>query len=293
MEIPQTLPSHRSAPGITIPGYNLKRRLATGTFGSVFLATGLGDPQPIAVKVIRHDSHRDANDLVRLMREHELLSRLDGRHIVRVFERGFAEDFAYIAMEYCAHGDLWQRLQGRCVAPAQAIAILRQIGLGLAVAHGQHVIHRDLKPANVLLRNLNTVALADFGAACDLGLSKMSIGQSKVVGTPAYASPEVIRCEEVDCRTDLYSAGIILYQMVTGVLPYRAPSLAKIFKAHMQAPIPKLKGPPAVLQPVLDGLLAKDPNDRFQSAEELLAGLEWIAHQQGWPFPPRDDGLIQ
>ena len=290
METPQTFRSRRSIPGITIPGYDLKRRLATGTFASVFLATGLGDPQPIAVKVIRHDSHRNANDLVRLMREHELLSRLNGRHIVRVFERGFAEDFAYIAMEYCAHGDLWGWLERRSVAPEQVMRILRQIGLGLSVAHSRHVIHRDLKPANVLLRDPKTVALADFGAACDLGLSKMAIGQSKVIGTPAYTSPEVIRCEEVDCRTDLYSAGILLYQMVTGVLPYRAPSLAKIFKAHMQAPIPKLNGQPAVLQPVLDGLLAKDPNDRFQSAEELLAGLEWIAHQQGWPFPPRDDG---
>ena len=290
METSQTFASSISRSRITIPGYDLKRILATGTFASVFLATGVGDRQPIAVKVIRHDCHRNANDLVRLMHEHELLSRLDSGHIVRVFERGFADDFAYIAMEYCADGDLWQRLDGRPMPLAQSIGILRQIGLGLTAAHGRHVIHRDLKPANVLLRDPNTVALADFGAACDLGLSKMAIAHSKVVGTPAYTSPEIIRCEEVDCRTDLYSAGVILYQMVTGTLPYRAPSVAKIFQAHMHAPLPKLKGQLAVLQPLLDGLLAKDPNDRFQSAEELLAGIRWIAHQQGWPFPPRDDG---
>ena len=290
METSQSSSHRASRSDIAIPGYDLKRILATGTFASVFLATGLGDHEPIAVKVIRHDRHREAGDLVRLMREHELLSRLNSPHIVRVFERGFAEDFVYIAMEYYARGDLWRHLNGRPVTAAKAVSILRQISLGLQAAHHKHVIHRDLKPANVLLRGSDTVALADFGAACDLGLSRMAIAQTKVVGTPAYTSPEIIRCEEVDCRTDFYSAGVILYQMVTGRLPYKAPSVAKLFQAHLRAPVPRLTGELAILQSLLDGLLAKDPNDRFQSADELLAGLRWIAHRQGWPFSPLDDG---
>jgi serine/threonine-protein kinase PpkA len=268
---------------VTIPGYRLQRRIATGTFASVFLATGIGDEQQIAVKVIRHDGGEDAKILTRLMQEHQLLSQLDSRHIVRVFERGLSEDYGFIAMEYCSHGDLWCRLRKRPFEPVQSIAILRQIGLGLAAAHKRRVIHRDLKPANVLLRDENTVALGDFGAAC--ALEETARRGRPLAGTPAYASPEIIRCGEVDGRADLYSAGVVFYQMVTGKLPYKGPSVGEMLEAHVHARVPRLQGPLAVLQPLIDGLLAKDPDDRFQSAEELLAGLKWIAHQQGWPCP--------
>ena len=270
---------------VTIPGYRLQKRLATGTFASVFLATGIADQQQIAVKVIRHDGGEDAKVLTRLMQEHQLVSRLDSRHIVRVFERGLCEDYGFIAMEYCSHGDLWYQLRRRRLEPAQSIAILRQIGLGLAAAHKRRVIHRDLKPANVLLRDAKTVALGDFGAACELENGERRGRKRALAGTPAYASPEVIQCGEVDGRADLYSAGVILYQMVTGTLPYRGPSMNQMLEAHVHARVPRLQGALAMLQPLIDGLLAKDPDDRFQSAEELLAGLKWIAHQQGWPCP--------
>jgi serine/threonine-protein kinase PpkA len=268
---------------VVIPGYRLQRRIATGTFASVFLATGIGDQQQIAIKVIRHDGSADMKFLTRLMQEHQFLSRLDSRHIVRVFERGLCEDYGFIAMEYCSHGDLWYRLRKRPLEPVQSIAILRQIGLGLAAAHKRRVIHRDLKPANVLLRDANTVALGDFGAAC--ALEEAARRGRPLAGTPAYASPEIIQRGEVDGRADLYSAGVILYQMVTGRLPYKGLNVGEMLEAHVHARVPRLQGPLAVLQPLIDGLLAKDPDDRFQSAEELLAGLKWIAHRQGWPCP--------
>jgi serine/threonine-protein kinase PpkA len=270
---------------VTIPGYRLQRIIATGTFASVFLATGIADQRQIAVKVIRHDGGTEVKVLTRLMQEHHLQSRLESRHIVRVFERGLCEDYGFIAMEYCSHGDLWRQLRRRTLEPAQSIAILRQISLGLAAAHNRRVIHRDLKPANVLVRDANTVALGDFGAACSLEQAADRGRKRLIAGTPAYASPEIIKCEEVDGRADLYSAGVILYQMVTGALPYRGPSVDKMLEAHVHARLPRLRGALAMLQPVIEGLLAKDPDDRFQSAEELLAGLKWIAHQQGWPCP--------
>lgn len=277
--------AHRPPRHVVIPGYHLHRMIATGSCASVFLANGIADQQQIAVKVIRHDDDRGAGVLTGLIREHGLLSRLDNRHIVRVFECGVAHDYAFIAMEYCSHGDLGSQMKRGALLPMQAITFLRQIGLGLAASHRRRIVHRDLKPANVLFRDPNTIALADFGAACDLERVTRSALPRAIAGTPAYASPEVIKREEFDGRADLYSAGVMLHQMLTGSLPFERPSVSTMLEAHVHASVPRLGGDLVALQPLLEGLLAKDPDDRFQSAEELLAGLQWIAHQQGWPSP--------
>ena len=273
--------ANESGKEIEISGYVIQRLLARGNIASVYLARGTGDTQIVALKVMRLGGHADPQALQRFMQEYQLIRRLQHPHVIAIHERGFSVDMAYIAMEYCAGGDLKSRIR-QGISPAQTLDYMRQIALALKAVHECGIVHRDLKPANVLLRDPYSLVLTDFGIAKDLEANLRLTMVNSILGSLYYVSPESIRHDKPDHRSDFYSVGAIFYQMLTGIPPYKATTVTAMLEAHANAPIPRLPAPLAAAQSLIDGLLAKDPDDRFQSADDLLDGIAWIAKQSGW-----------
>ena len=181
-------------------------------------------------------------------------------------------------MEFFSRGDLKQRMELK-LNPEIAFIYMTHICYGLDAIHGTGVIHRDLKPANVMFRGDDSLALADFGISKKLegGRDITSIGQ--ILGTPNYMSPEQGEGRTLDVRSDLYSAGVMLYELLTGAKPFVATSATAMIYQHISAEIPKLPTQVRRYQPIIDKAMAKDPDHRYQSAREFIQVLE--AAEQG------------
>jgi serine/threonine-protein kinase PpkA len=264
----------------SLPGYRIRGELAEGGMTRILLAERLEDGQEVALKIMSVEQEADGDLLRRFMREYSLIAKLSHPNVIRIHERGFASDFAYIAMDYYPRGDLRQRIHGP-IAPRTALDYLFQIADGLGAAHSQGIVHRDVKPGNILFRDDATLAVTDFGIAKDL-VSNQRLTQERVLlGTAHYMSPEQVNGGEVDLQSDLYSLGALLYHMLTGAPPYRAETAWDLMQAHLSAPIPRLPEAIAACQPLIDGLLAKQPEDRFLTTRELMEGIDWVMRKTG------------
>ncbi|MDZ7644079.1 MAG: serine/threonine-protein kinase [Woeseiaceae bacterium] len=257
-----------------IKGYELERRLSANEHSGVYLARKAGTDREVVLKVLRHDPERDdgLGAFDRFLREYELIADLQHPNIVRIFDLGVSDDHAHIAMEYLSGGDLKKRID-RGIRPEQAVDYARQIASALARIHEVGILHRDLKPANIMLRSDGSLALIDFGLAKHMRLQQAITDSGEIFGTPYYMSPEQGRGNAIDHRSDIYSLGVIFYEMLTGDKPYRASNAMGIIFKHSEAPIPLLAGPLAEYQAALNLMLAKKPEDRLQSADEVL---EWL-----------------
>lgn len=262
--------------GILVPGYTLLKEIGRGGMSTVLLAKPIEDDTEVVLKVMFTQGHEDPLALKRFMQEYTLISCLNHQHIIKIYERAFASDFAYIAMEYFPGGDLSKRITAG-LKEETALEYLRQMCLGLIALHDIKVVHRDIKPGNILFRDDETLTITDFGAAKNLtgDIEDITVN-NQIVGTPYYMSPEQGTGMPIDHRSDLYSLGIMFYQMLTNERPYTARSVAQLISAHLNQPIPQLPEQLTKFQPLIDGLLAKDPDDRFQSANDLLIGIDWI-----------------
>lgn len=263
---------------IVIPGYHISEKIGQGGMASIYLAERDEDSLQVVLKVLTLKGEDESLLLRRFMREYKLIAQIHHPNVVQIYERAFASNFAYIAMEHFSHGDLAERLD-QALDSKTAINYLQQITRGLGAAHEKGIVHRDMKPANILFRSDDNLAITDFGIAKSLENEKM-LGKEltyngELMGTLYYMSPEQIQGAEADQRSDLYSLGIIMYKMLTGKHPYVGNSHMEIFDKHVHAPIPLLPEKYASLQPLLNGLLEKDPDERFQSTEDLLIGLNW------------------
>jgi serine/threonine protein kinase len=176
-------------------------------------------------------------------------------------------------MEYFPCGDLRDRLRNP-LSVRESLYYLRSIAEALRVIHVFGILHRDLKPGNVMLREDNAPVLIDFGLARRTIDDGDMTGVGQVIGSPYYISPEQARAERADCRTDLYSLGVMFYEMLTGEKPYLGRSVMEIMAQHARAPIPRLAGELAAQQGLLDRLMAKKLDTRYASADALLADLE-------------------
>jgi DNA-binding response OmpR family regulator len=251
----------------------LVAKLYAGDLSSVYLAEAEEGGERIALKVLRHVPDAGGGRLFdRFLQEYEIIARIDHANVVRIFDLGIADDHAYIAMEYLGAGSLADRLR-RPLEPKLAWEYLRQIASALAAIHGAGILHRDLKPANIMFREAGTLALIDFGLAKQMRLHAAITGTGQIFGTPYYMSPEQGHAEPTDERSDLYSLGCILHEMLTGERPFTASSPMGVIYRHAHAPRPRLNRALTSFQPVLDRLLAVDRFERYQSAGELLAAL--------------------
>jgi class 3 adenylate cyclase len=277
---------HQFAPGqapLRLRGYCLSRKIGAGGMTEVYLAARESDDVPVVLKVL-HASGKAASDhLSRFIQEYALLSRIEHPNVIRIYDQGFTDDHAYIAMEYFELGDLRAEI-GAGMDQQRVVAIIAQVARALAAIHARGIIHRDLKPENIMRRPDGTVALADFGIAKSmLRADNMALTQTRhgdVVGTPYYLSPEQAAGQAITPSSDLYSLGVTMFEMLTGERPFRAESLDLLLARHMTAPTPALPQAHASLQPVVDRLMAKKPEDRYESAQALLAVLEERAPAQ-------------
>jgi eukaryotic-like serine/threonine-protein kinase len=262
---------------IEVPGYSIVKEIATSNFSSVFLARSDRLRRNVVLKVMtRGESEREMGDAERFQREYEIISSITHRAIAEIYDFGSLPRHLYLAMEYFPCGDLRDRLRNP-LSVEESLYYLRAIAEALRVIHVFGILHRDLKPANVMLREDNSPVLIDFGLARRSLDEIGSTGVGQVLGSPYYISPEQAQGQRVDVRTDLYSLGVMFYEMLTGQRPYGGRSAVAIMSQHTSAPVPSLPESTAMQQPLLDRLMAKQQSARYASADELLADLAPIA----------------
>ncbi len=260
----------RSA-GIT--GFTPVKPLGSGATANVCLCERATDKQLVVLKILKGEGSADSDLLARFVQEYFATSSIDSPYVAKVFEHGFTESHAYIVMEYFPAGDLRARIQRERPGVEETFLIIGSILAALTSVHAAGIIHRDLKPANVMFRNDGTIALVDFGSARRDADPVAKTLAGVVIGTPYYLSPEQALGGSADERSDLYSVGVMLYELLTGQRMYAAGSLVALFEMHKNAPIPKLPEPLARHQRFLERLVAKSPELRYANAEDALQAL--------------------
>jgi len=274
----------RSEPAPEVAGYRILKKIAQSSAAAVYLARNDDLAQPVALKVqaIKGNAGLCEEDRQRFARECKIISSLNHRSIADVIDFGITPEYLYLALEYFPCGSLRERLKNP-VSEADARDYARQIAEALLVVHAAGVVHRDLKPSNLMLTTANRLVLIDFGSARAQLVAHDLSRSDLVTGTPYYACPEQIAGEDTDHRGDLYSLGIIFYEMLTGNFPFRGNTLAEIFEGHCAAPVPALAAPLSRNQAMINRLLAKNPDDRYPSAAHFLEALDGALDSRAQP----------
>ncbi len=282
--------------GVTLAGrYKVLARLARGGMASVYLAQHQLIGRRAAIKVLRRELCDDPVQRDRFVREARAVNRIDHENIVQIVDYGEADDGrVFLVMEYLPGESLHHRIGRGVLPPVRALDISAQIAAGLARAHQMGVIHRDLKPDNILLLpptepgGRDRVKILDFGIAKLLDQPALT-ASDKIFGTPGYIAPEYASGAPIDARADLYSLGVVLYEMVTGRLPFEAEYPADLLLKHMlDPPIPPRSVRPELPQPVEDlilRLLVKNADQRYRDAFHLIEEIERVRQSLGGPSP--------
>jgi formylglycine-generating enzyme required for sulfatase activity len=242
----------------------------------VYLAVQTSLERRVALKVMAPALAADPSFSKRFLREARTIAALTHPNIVAIYEVGVtAEQLHYFSMQYLPGGDLAQRMR-RGIEPAEIVRVLCGIAKALGFAHQQEVVHRDVTPGNVMFDASDTPVLTDFGIARALSGSSRITSTGVSIGTSSYMSPEQARGGDIDARSDLYSLGVLAFEALTGKTPYQGVDGFAVAYAHVFEPIPRLPGEFRAWQPFIDKALAKDPRDRFQSAEDMIEALQAI-----------------
>lgn len=271
----------QGAEPLRLRGYRVIRKIGSGGMTDVYLTQRETDSLPIVLKVLNAGGSGASEHLSRFIQEYALLSQIDHPNVIRIYDQGFTDDHAYIAMEYFERGDL--RAQFANLSQQRVLSVTAQVARALEAIHARGVVHRDLKPENLMVRSDDSVALADFGIAKSVHADQLLFTQTShgvVVGTPYYLSPEQAAGKPITPRSDFYSLGVMMFEMLAGSRPYRGDSLQELLDRHMTAPTPPLPEQHRNLQPLVNRLMAKDPAGRHASAQELLQDLRRYGHEQ-------------
>jgi serine/threonine protein kinase/ABC-type branched-subunit amino acid transport system substrate-binding protein len=268
--------------GHNLGAYKLVERMGQGGMATVYKGYEAALDRYVAIKVLPQFFARDPNFTQRFRREAKAVAQLNHPSIVPIYSYGEESNITYIAMQHVPGGTLKQS-RGQVYAPQEAIRLALPIIRALSYAHSRGIVHRDIKPSNVLLSDEGWPLLADFGLAKMAEETGQLTGTGVGVGTPMYMSPEQGQGVDVDHRTDIYSMGIMLYEMLTGDVPFRADTPMAIVIKHMTAPMPMPReinpNIPEVLERIILKATAKDSNDRYQIAEEMAIALEQAQNQ--------------
>jgi len=257
-----------------IKDYRFMRKLGSTEHSGVYLAERESTHLQVVLKVLRQmpEQGDSIGAFDRFLQEYETIADMDHPNIVKIYDLGVGDDHAHIAMEYLDGGDLRQKIEAG-TSVHEAVRYLRQIASALSAVHQKHVLHRDLKPGNIMLRKNDSVALIDFGLAKRVKLETAITDKGEIFGTPYYMSPEQGHGADVDERSDIYSLGVIFFELLTGVKPYKGGTAMGIIYKHAQAPIPLLPPRLSQYQALINMMLAKLPEDRLQTAAEIE---EWL-----------------
>jgi serine/threonine protein kinase len=257
-----------------IPGYKILQKLGHGGMADVYLGVQENLARKVAIKVLIPSLFRDEQFSARFIKEAQTAAQLVHPNIITIHDVGTEGDVFYIVMEYLEES-LKQRLKRQTVlAPGDALHIVKMIASALDYAHSRGFIHRDIKPDNIMFRSDGTVVLVDFGIARAIDSSTQLTRTGTSIGTPHYMSPEQCRGEKIDGRSDIYSLGIQLYEILTGEVPYKAENTTGIIIKQIQEPIPRLPAELAHFQPLIDKMVAKNKRERIQSGKEAIRFID-------------------
>ena len=256
-----------------IPGYKIVREIGRGGMATVYLAEQEKFERQIALKVMAASLSSDPSFKERFIREAKLVARLSHPHIVAVYDVGEHDGHVYMAMEYHTGGDLKAKLKSG-ITPLDVVKITCEMARALEFAHSKGVIHRDIKPDNILFRNDGSAVLTDFGIAKQGDAQTQFTQMGMVAGTPKYMSPEQARGLPLEAESDLYSLGIVFYEMLVGDVPFKAEDSIALAIKHIKDPLPPL--PPTLRRftPFLDRLCAKEAAKRYHRGGEVARALE-------------------
>ena len=273
-------------PGDTLGRYRIERPLGHGAMGEVYLARDPQIDRPLAVKTLRLVGIREeevGERKERLLREARTAGRLIHPHIVTLFDAGEQDGVLFLAFEYVAGSDLARRLQSGPLPVGEALRIAREACEGLGCAHRAGIVHRDVKPSNLMLDADGRVKIADFGIAKMQGQGTELTISGAVMGSPHYLSPEQVRGEELDGRSDLFSLGIVVYEMLSGRRPFAGETISTLvyqILGTQPPPLPALRpGLEPHLPALLGRLLAKDRTERVSDAQAAVAEIERLERE--------------
>ncbi len=258
--------------------YRLESKLGSGGMSTVYLALDEVLDRPVAVKLLHREISEEADQLERFRREARAAARLSHPNLVGVIDAGEDDGRPYIVFEYIEGRTLKRRIQEEGGLPVdEAVAYAIEIGRGLTAAHARKLVHRDVKPQNVLIDPDGRAKVTDFGIARSLEQKGMT-ATGRVLGTTDYVSPEQAMGEDVDERSDVYSLGVVLYEMLTGDVPFSAETQVGVAMKHVNEPLPDVQAKrpevSAAVASVVDRATTKDPRDRYGSVAEMVRDLE-------------------
>lgn len=256
--------------------YHITEEIAKGGMATVYLARQKNITRNVAVKVLPRNFTHDDTFIERFNREVKVIAALQHPHILPVYDFGEYDDMPYIVMAYIDGGTLAERIAQGAMPMPDVLELTRQMADALDFAHSKDIIHRDIKPGNVLLDSNGNSYLADFGLA-KVRENAVDITAGNIVGTPAYMAPEQAGPGDESSRIDVYALGVLVYEMLTGELPYGGDSPTQVLMAHLTQPVPNIHDSnpdlPDFLQDVIDQAMAKAPSDRYASAGALYNAL--------------------
>ena len=261
--------------GARLGRYRILDLLGRGGMADVYRAEDERLDREVALKLVPPEFARDPDRVERFEREVRAAAKLTHSNIVTVYEFGQGESQPFYTMALMRGGDLKTRIRSHPegMPPEEARGIALAVARALAHAHGEGFVHRDVKPENILFGQDGVPQLTDFGIARAMSSGTRMTATGMSIGSPHYMSPEQARGQPVDGRSDLYSLGVVLYEMLTGKVPFDAADTFAVGLSHINDPVPKLPKKVAAWQPVLERLLAKSPADRYRNAGELVNGL--------------------
>ena len=260
-----------------LPGYIIDRQIGKGGMARVYLARHIGLDRQVAIKVMNRQLDEDDSGFSeRFLHEARIVANLTHQHIVTVYDVGSHDGYNYIAMEYLPGGITLDHRIKQGIKLSDGITTVKQIAAALGFAHKKGIVHRDVKPENIMYREDGSAVLTDFGIARATSRATRMTATGTVIGTPHYMSPEQAQGHEVGPYSDIYSLGIVLYEVLTGQVPYDADSsIAVVFK-HISEPLPTLPPAVAAFQPVVERMLAKQAADRYNDCEHIINDLAAI-----------------
>lgn len=266
-----------------IPGYRIERELGRGGMAVVYLGHEAKLDRMVAIKVVELLNPQSGDQAERFLREARTAARLQHSNIVPIYNVGRIGPYYYMVVEYLSGGTLRNLLNAGPI-PGGALQVVEKLAHALHYAHSQGFIHRDVKPENIMFRQDGTPVLSDFGIAWAMDTRTRLTQAGKSVGTPHYMSPEQARGLDIDGRADLYSLGVVFYEMLTGEVPYESQDNIAVAIKHIQDPIPGLPSNLAHFQPLLEKMMAKNRETRVQSGDELLRIIQEMESQDDlWP----------
>lgn len=276
--------------GKQLGAYQIVAPLGEGGMAAVYKAHHAATERYVALKILPRHFASDPNFVTRFKQEAKVLAQLQHPHILPVFDFGEAEGYTYLVMPYIKGGTLTDLLKGQPLSLANIRRITLQIGGALDYAHARGLVHRDVKPSNVLIDETGNCLLSDFGLAKILEGNATITTSGAVMGTPVYMSPEQGMGQKVDRRTDIYSLGVILFEMAVGSPPYKADTPMAVMIKHISDPLPVpsslVEGFPESLESVILKSLAKNPDDRYQTAGAVVQALQTAIDSVGTAFTP-------